>query len=261
MTAVTDAPEYSVEPAQRYRIGIIDWLMLVLALISVGLLCYETWWDVTEPVRAAIITADYTICAIFFVEFMWRWRKEGWKRQFVGRNWYEVLGMIPLQHPALRGFRLFRVIRIIILFSRFGIAADRAFGQEFTYNLVNKVTNKVVDKIKRPVTVAVLDEVCNVLYQGHYTKNIARALEENQFKVREMVVEKLRDDPTTGRLSRLPFYNDIVASVSDATLRVAHEILDDPRTDELVADILRENIQQIRESVRNNKKVSNSSNT
>ena len=67
-----------------------------------------------------------------------------------------------------------------------------------------------------------------------------------------MIADKLRQDPRTGRLSRLPFYNDIVSSVIDASLGVAQEVLRDPRTDELVADILRENLTQLREAVRRN---------
>lgn len=50
-------------------------------------------------------------------------------------------------------------------------------------------------------------------------------------------------------MSRLPFYDDIVQSVIDTGMRVVEEVLKDPRTDELVADILRENIRQLRGSV------------
>ena len=55
-----------------------------------------------------------------------------------------------------------------------------------------------------------------------------------------------------GRLKRLPFYDDIVASVVDAGLDVVQEVLRDPRTNALVADMLRENITQLREAVKRN---------
>ena len=73
-----------------------------------------------------IIRTDIAICAIFAVEFAWRWRRNGWAWGYLGRNWYEIIGMIPLSEPALRGFRLFRILRILVLLSRFGRAADRA---------------------------------------------------------------------------------------------------------------------------------------
>ena len=234
------------------RVGLIDWLMLVLALVSVGLLSWEMWGRVDAPIRHWILAADYVICAIFAVEFLWRWRADGWTRDYVKRNWYEVLGMIPLQHPILRGFRLFRVLRILILFARFGRAADRALGDEFTYRLVNRFKNAIVESISSAVTVAVLDEVQSVLVKGRFARNIARALEENQEPLRAMIAEKLRDDPQAGRLSRLPFARDVTEAVIDASLRVVEQVLQDPRTDELISDMLRENLEQIRMSVQAN---------
>ncbi len=231
------------------RIRTIDWIMLVLALISIGLLAYETWGPVTAIERRDIIIADYIICAIFAAEFTWRWRAAGWQRSFLIRNWYEILGMIPVSHPAIRGFRLFRILRIVVLLSRFGSAADRAFGEDFTYLLVNRFRDTIVKSISGAVTVAVLDQVEGVLAKGRYTENISRALAENQVQLRSTIVEKLKQDRQTGRLARLPFYEDIVQSVIDAAMRVIEEVLRDPRTDELVADMLRENLQQLREAV------------
>lgn len=238
--------------AAARRVGILDWLMLVLALVSVGLLAWEMLADVDERTRQLIFAADYAICAIFAVEFGWRWHQAGWSREYVKRNWYEVLGMIPLQHPVLRGFRLFRALRIIILLSRFGRAADRALGDEFTYRLVNRFKNAIVDSISGAVTVAVLDEVSEVLAKGQYARNIARALEENQPHLRAMIAEKLAEDPKTGRLSKLPFAKDIADTAIDLALRIVEQVLQDPRTDELIADVLRENLQQIRTSVQIN---------
>ncbi|HEY1076597.1 MAG TPA: ion transporter [Fontimonas sp.] len=231
------------------RIRPLDWLMLLLALTSIGLLSWETWGAVTDAQREWILLSDYVICALFAGEFLWRWRADGWTRQFVWRNWYEVLGMIPVAHPAIRGFRLFRVIRIVILLSRFGIAADRAIGDDFTYLLVNRFRDAIVRSISGAVTVAVLDEVESVLAKGTYTENISRALQENQLEVRQMILEKLRQDRQAGRLSRLPFYDEIVSGVVDAGIRVVEEVLRDPRTDELVADMLRENLHQLRVAV------------
>lgn len=245
------ADEHSLAAALR-GIHPLDWSMLVLALVSVGLLGWETWGGVTPAQSTWIIRADYLICAIFAAEFLWRWRQAGWKRAHLWHNWYDVLGMIPVSTPALRGFRLFRVLRIVILLSRFGMAADRALGEEFTYRLVDRFSQPIVDAISGQVTQAVLDEVADVLRKGTYTRNIAQALDENHRELRAMIAEKLRADPRTGRLKRVPFYDDIVATVIDAGLDVVREVLRDPRTDELVADMLRENITQLREAVAKN---------
>ncbi|MEC9407117.1 MAG: ion transporter [Pseudomonadota bacterium] len=234
----------------EHRIRLIDWLMLLLAVVSIGLLVYETWWVTDEDVRALIIAADVTICAIFAAEFVWRWRAFGYSRRFVLVNWYEILGMIPVSHPAIRGFRLFRVIRIIIMLSRFGMAADRAFGETFTHNLLTRLRQWVVNLIGGAVTIYVLDEVADVLHKGTYTRNVARALEQHTDEIEHAVRETVYADPNLGRLRRLPFFDAIVSTSTQVTQRVIIEFLQNERTDRLVADILHENIEQIRMSVR-----------
>jgi voltage-gated potassium channel len=239
----------SIEGPGQRRVGPIDWIMLVLAIVSIGLLSWETFWDLPAETTRWIIRIDVAICAIFAVEFAWRWRQHGWQWSYVRRNWYEIIGMVPLSEPALRGFRLFRVIRIIVLISRFGRATDRAFGDEFFYRLVNRIGSRVVNAIKGPITAGVLGEVAEVMSKGRYTQNIASALQENEREIEQMIAEKLREDPQAGRLARLPFYDDIVKAVTRAGFRVVMEVLRDPRTDELVADMLRENLMQLRIAV------------
>jgi hypothetical protein len=65
-----------------------------------------------------------------------------------------------------------------------------------------------------------------------------------------MVSEKIKQDPTTRRIGLLPFHDRIIDEVSETTLRVLLELLVDPRTDELVSDMLSDNISQIRAAVR-----------
>jgi hypothetical protein len=65
-----------------------------------------------------------------------------------------------------------------------------------------------------------------------------------------MIAEKIKQDPTTGQIRLLPFHDRIINEVSETTLRVILEVLADPRTDELVADVLRDNIAQLRQAVR-----------
>lgn len=223
-----------------------EWVLLVLAVISVALLAWESWGTVTEEQRQQIIFADYGICFLFFCNFMWRWRADGWTYGFVGRNWYDVLGMIPVSDPALRSFRL---IRVFILLARVSVATDRALGEGFTYRLLTRIKQKVVNSISGVVTVAVLDEVADVLVKGTYTQNISRSLSQNQEQLRNMVREKLREDPQAGRFKRLPFFDSAVENVTDTVLRVTEEVLLDPRTEALVADMLKENIQQIRSAI------------
>lgn len=126
----------------------------------------------------------------------------------------------------------------------------RGLREPVVLRVINRASDEVVDAIKRPITIAVLDEVASVLQTGHYTRNLAAALEENRDELKRMVAEKIKDDPAAGRISFVPFHDWIIDQTSETTLRLIFEILADPRTDELVADLLRDNINQIRQAVR-----------
>ena len=120
----------------------------------------------------------------------------------------------------------------------------------FAVRRINRVSEWLLNAVKRPITIAVLDEVADVIQTGHYTRNISAALEENHDELTTLVAEKLRADPATRLIHRLPMYDVVVAQASETTLRVIIEMLGDPRMDELVSDLLRNNLQQIKQAVR-----------
>jgi hypothetical protein len=228
------------------RVSALDLAMLVLAAFSVGLLVYVSFFPHSAATAHRIFIVDTSVCGLFAVEFLWRWGKQGWDKKFPLRNWFEILGMIPIAHPALRGFRLLRVIVMVV---RLGRTADRAFGEQFTQHLVERLSRPIVLAIKKPITIAVLDEVVKVVETGNYPQNLARSLGENTVMLRSIITEKLKNDPQAGRLSRLPFHDEIVHSVVDTTMRVILEVLADPRIDEFFAQVVRENREQIRLAV------------
>ena len=125
----------------------------------------------------------------------------------------------------------------------------RGVRPPFVVRRVNRFSEWVVDLVKRPITIAVLDEVADVIKIGHYTKNISAALVENHEELVSLVAEKVRADPATRVVNRLPGYDAVVTQVSETTLRVLIEMLGDPRMDELVSDMLRNNLEQIKQAV------------
>ena len=112
------------------------------------------------------------------------------------------------------------------------------------------LAERALDLVKRPLTIVVLDEVAAVIQTGHYTRNISAALKENHDDLKALVAEKVRQDPNVRLIGRLPGYDTIVGEVTETTLRVLIDMLDDPRTDELISDLLRNNLNQIKEAVR-----------
>ncbi|MGV9666822.1 ion transporter [Nocardia niigatensis] len=251
MTAL-GAPEADEEFPHKPPTLWTDFVMLGLAVVSVALVAWVVFFPVADHTYRTIRIVDYSICAVFAAEFLWRWRREGWSWTFPFIYWYEVLGMIPVTSPFFRGFRL---LRIVVIAVRVGRVADRAFGDRITAAIVNRSIGAIVEAIERPITVAVLDEVAEVLRCGRYTRNIASALEENRSEIDQMILDVIRDDPQLGKLRYVPFHEDLIRGIVDASFRVVLQVLADPRTDELVADALRENIDQIREAVHAGERV------
>ncbi|MEO9139560.1 MAG: hypothetical protein ABI345_10890 [Jatrophihabitans sp.] len=126
----------------------------------------------------------------------------------------------------------------------------RGLREPVVLRFINRSTERALEFIKRPITIAVLDEVADVLQTGHYTRNIASALQENREELKAMIAEKIKEDPSAGNVRLLPFHDKLIEQASETTLRVILEVLADPRTDELVSDLLRDNLKQIRQAVR-----------
>ncbi|WP_026425521.1 ion transporter [Actinokineospora inagensis] len=236
-------------PPRRHRVSLDDWLMLLLGAAAVGLLVYRAFWHPPAHVERIVLWTDRGLCAVFAVEFVVRWWQSGFTRRFALVNWYDLVGMIPVAHVWVRVFRLLRVVRIGVQLTRLARPVDRSVGEELAHRAMSRFGGTLIDVVKKPLTVAVLAEVASVLRTGHYARNLASALDENRAEIRAMVLDKIRQDPTAGRLRRLPFHDEIIGAVTDATLRVVLEMLADPRTDELISDLLRENLTQIREAV------------
>ncbi|MFI5584438.1 ion transporter [Amycolatopsis sp. NPDC051758] len=223
-----------------------DWIMLVLAAGSVGLLGFMLLSPPARDAALVMFFIDCGICGIFLLEFLWRWRKRGWAKKFLVRNWYELFAMIPVAHPVIAGHKF---IGVVLLLIRIGRAADRAVGEQFTYRLVDKLSEPIVKAIKKPVTIAVLDEVVKVLETGNYPENLAKSLGANKNELRTIIAEKIAEDPQLGKLKRLPFHDEIVRTVVDTSFRVLLEVLVDPRIDDFFSAVVRDNREQIRLAV------------
>jgi hypothetical protein len=228
---------------------VTDALVVVLAVVSVGLVAYSVLGDLDAEQRMTVFYVDCAICGLFLAEFVWSWWQVGWGWHFLRRNWYDGVGMIPIAHPTFIDGGWTTVLWVLVVLARIGRAADRLVGERVTAALTLRATAALVSAVRQPLTVAVLDDVADVLQTGHYTRNFAAALQENQGELKRMIREKLEEDRLTGRVSLVPFHESLIDTVSETVLRVVFAVLADPRTDELVADVLRENIDQMRAQI------------
>lgn len=231
----------------------IDWFMLVLALVSVGLLVWIWFFDVSDETARRVLVADTAICGIFLVEFLWRWRRSGMGLRFPVVYWYELVGMIPAAVPLPVNdawARLFRLVRIFVVASRLARAADRAFGDRASAYLVGRFSDAIVGAIRKPVTIAVLDEVIAVVQTGNYAAHVAEAIEENREELDALVVDLIRADATTRKFRYVPFHDEIVRMISDTVFRIVNGALSDARVHELIADTIKVSAVDLRANIR-----------
>jgi voltage-gated potassium channel len=133
-------------PAPSHGLGATiadDVLMVLLALVSVFLLCFEVLSEHTPEQLRAFEVADTAICAVFLAEWCWRLAWASDRRTFVKKHWWELLAAIPFTTEttqALRGlnvlrvFRLIRLLRLIRFLVRFKILLNAtARFAEHTY--------------------------------------------------------------------------------------------------------------------------------
>lgn len=234
-------------------VTIVDWFMLVLAVVSIGLLVWIWFFDVSEATADRVLVADAVICGVFLLEFLWRWTKSDLGLRFPLVYWYELVGMIPAAIPLPVNdawARLFRLIRIFVVMSRLARAADRAFGDRTAAYVVSRVSGAVVAAIRKPMTVAVLDEVIAVIQTGNYAAHVAAAIEENRAELDALVVDLIRADTTTRKFRYIPFHDDIVRMVSDTVFRIANGALADPRVHELISDAIKVSAVDLRANIR-----------
>lgn len=230
-------------------VTVVDWLMLALAIVSVAAAVWVTFWDVSQVWYDRVVAADYVVCAVFAIEFVWRWTRSGLGWKFPLLYWYELLGMIPLGVAASPAFRGLRLLRIVLILLRLMRAADRAFGDRVSAYVVGRFSGAIVNAIRKPITVAVLDEVIAVIQTGNYTRHISSAIEENRAEIDTLIVDLIRQDQATGKLRYLPFHDDVVRLVADTVLRLVDEGLADPRVHEIISDAIRESAKELRENV------------
>ncbi len=169
----------------------------------------------------------------------------GWKGQTLSK-WLEDLS--TLQMISL-------IVAVLVVGSIVAAIAGAVlvrFGrkQPWVLRRASALSYQLLGLVKRPLTIVVLDEVAAVIQTGHYTKNISDALLENHAELKALVAEKVRADPNARLVSKLPGYERVVSEASETVLRVLIEMLSDPRMDELVSDLLRNNLEQIRKAVR-----------
>jgi voltage-gated potassium channel len=202
-----------------------------------------------EVLRHAILNADMGIAIGLGAAILWRWMRFRVGRRYLRKRLWEIPALFPFIVPVVGHWH---VVLWFVLLCRLARVVDRTdsyFGDRIMVALIEHFTEPIVEAIKRPITIAVMDEVIDVIRVGTYAKNVRDALEENRGEIRSMVVDLVHQDPTASKLKYVPFHDDIVKIVTATVLRMVDGALVDPRTTEIIDDAIRNSAEQVRTAV------------
>ena len=98
----------------RQRLNPWDWLVLVVAVVSLLLVLLETFLHVPPAMLSVLRTVDTLSCVIFLADVFVRWRREKYAANYWRWAWLDVLASIPFE-PAFRSLQAIRIYRFIRL--------------------------------------------------------------------------------------------------------------------------------------------------
>lgn len=110
-----------VDEKLQERLKPWDWSVLVVSVISLVLIIWETFVQLPPDTLNQFILIDRCACVIFVVDVLVRWRRMDWSRKYWKWGWLDVLASIPLDNAfrALQAIRIYRFVhqaRIIYKF-------------------------------------------------------------------------------------------------------------------------------------------------
>jgi hypothetical protein len=235
--------------ASERTITMMDVVMISLALVSLGLLLYEEVYDPGAEATRRIIIIDLVIVAIFAVEFLWRMFRAPTKMGYVKSHWYDLLGMVPVSHPLFRSFRLARILRLVVLTSRFVRATNRSFGEAIVERTVGRYKEIIIEEISDRIILRVLDETERVLTAGAYGSSTARALHANRDALMARINDQLKEDRATRWAMHVPGMERVLDAVQERTINSVIATLGSEEVNETIVSVLREIMGDLRREV------------
>jgi voltage-gated potassium channel len=99
------------EPSSKLLFG-WDAIMVLLAIASMAVVVVHDGTD--DPVlRARLVLLDYLLVGVFLLDFLWDLRRADDRARFLRRNWWALLGMVPIAVTGLDYLRFLRIVRAL----------------------------------------------------------------------------------------------------------------------------------------------------
>lgn len=115
------------------KLKVWDWSVLVVSVISLSLLIWETFVTVPRDTLNRLMVIDHYTCAIFMIDVLVRWRRTGWSRKYWKLGWLDVLAAIPLSEAfrALQAIRIYRFVRLARIIYKFkGVTSGTTLNEK-----------------------------------------------------------------------------------------------------------------------------------
>jgi hypothetical protein len=249
-----DPTDVASAPARRplERVTWIDWALIGLAVVSLLLVIAEqvapSYVRGDPETLRWFIVADVAICGVFAIEFLVRMRAQPDKWAYAKSRWYDILGMIPVSHPLFRGFRLIRILRIVVITSRFVRATNRTFGEMLFESTIRRFRNLLVDVIGGAVVVRGIGLIEPWLVHARFAERIGDAVDQKRDDIHRMVQDRMRTLPG-GRLLALPPMRNAVVAAETAAVQTIIDVLRSDELNQVVQQSTRNALDEIRSRI------------
>ena len=234
------------------RRTLMNFILVGLCWLS---LIPNAWLIVHVPhhavLRHAVYDVDLAISVLLLLAICWRWLRFRVGRRYLKSRMWEMPALFPFIVPVVGHWQIVLWLVLIMRLIRVVDRTDSYFGDKIMEALILHFSAPIVDAIKKPITIAVMDEVIDVLRVGTYALNVRDALDENHVEIEQMVLDLVHNDPATKKFKYVPFHDDILKMISDTALRIVNGALADPRTTEVIEDAIRNSAEQIRFALHN----------
>jgi voltage-gated potassium channel len=168
-----------------------DLAMVALGVGSLAIIAYDFFYrsTLTREQVLALELVDLAIVLVFAAEFVWRWSKEGWKARFVLRNWFDVVGLVPMVVTNFPLFRAFRLLRVFMVASRLLRMWAYVTGHQSAQRVFDKYREALVEEVTDRVMLQSIAMVEDVAARGGYLRALGDSLEQSREDIAAAALE------------------------------------------------------------------------
>ncbi len=136
---------------------------------------------------------DLPFLLLFWVEFIVRWsmalKRKTYAQWFFFPifNWYDVLGLIPMQ-----AFRPFRLLRAVSMYMRLRRSELSSVGKDFATRTVEYISNIITEEVSDRVSVRILDDYAEEIADGTHLRIIKSTMAPRRAEIEEALAEHVR---------------------------------------------------------------------